>query len=241
MKTFISLLTLIITGSSIVAAQDTLYLNNEWKPANKPKNAVYRQVITNTDTGYVVNTLNRQNQLESKSTYKDGYRKILHGYSATYAGKHLGSEGRYVEGKQEGLWKYYHQDGAVSAVVTYKDNKRESASYFKPDGQPETDLQKAEHLPSFPGGSNAWGTYLVKNLRYPPEALKTQTSGQVRVEFTVTATGEIRDIIAVSGPSEELKSEAMRVVRMMPGWNPGVQFNRPVKVRYTMPISFRIR
>lgn len=108
-------LILTLCGSiSFAAAQDTLFLNSENKITSKKKNAIHFNLITKTDTGYVVEFINKKQLLTGKTTYKDAALKFEHGYSVSYLDKSIGSEGRYVDGKEDGIWKYYHWDGKVS-------------------------------------------------------------------------------------------------------------------------------
>ena len=240
MKPLFSLLFLFAATTAFVKAQDTLYLNSEKKTISKKKNAAYLKVVTKTDTGYVLEFLNKQKELENKITYKDPDLKIMDGYSVYYHGKTMDHEGRYLNGKRDGVWKYYHQDGNISGVIINKDNQVVSAQYFKPSGEKETDPKKIEQLPSYPGGMNAMAEYISRNVRYPQQSRKDRITGQVKVGFTISATGEIMDIAVLSGVNDELNHEAIRAVRSMPNWIPGVQFNRPVKVRYTLPINFNL-
>ncbi len=220
-------------------APDTLYLDSKHKEVQKRKQAQFLKVVTKTDTGYVQELLTSTKQLQRKTTFKDADLKVQHGYSVYYAGKAIDNEGRYENDKHEGPWKYYF-NGKVSAAVIYKDNKITSAEYFKPNGEKETDMSKVERLPSFPGGESAFGAYLTGTLKYPPEAREKRVQGRVVLEFTVTGTGQILDVDVITSVSHDIDREAVRVVRNMPLWNPGIQFGRPVKVRYKMPIFFRL-
>lgn len=92
MKHLFSLLLLFTITTAIIKAQDTLYLNSEMKAINKKKNADYFKVITKTDTGYVLEILNKEKMLENRLTYKDAELKILDGYDVSYFGKTKGHE-----------------------------------------------------------------------------------------------------------------------------------------------------
>ncbi|MEJ7779645.1 MAG: energy transducer TonB [Daejeonella sp.] len=240
MKHLFSLLLLFTITTAIIKAQDTLYLNSELKASSKKKNAAFFQVVTKTDTGYVAQLLNKKNELESITTYKDPELKILDGYNASYFGKAKGQEGRYLNGKRQGPWKYFRGDGSISGTLNYNNDVIVSAEYLKPNGDIETDPKKIEQLPSFPGGANAFRNYLNNTLRYPAQSREKRISGRVIVAFTVSPIGEILDVRISSGVNDELDREAMRVVRNMPRWNPGVQFNRPVRVAYVIPIAFAL-
>ena len=95
-----------------------------------------------------------------------------------------------------------------------------------------------EKMPSFPGGSEALKEYLKKNTRYPnPDAC---IQGRVVVVFVVDEKGNLSDVKVARSVEPSLDAEAVRVVKSMPRWNPGMQNGKAVKVRYTLPVTFRL-
>ncbi len=97
-----------------------------------------------------------------------------------------------------------------------------------------------ETSPAFPGGMDAFGKYLVKNIKYPSIDRENNVSGKVFVQFVVERDGSLTDIKTLRGPSETLKEEAIRVLQKSPKWSPGIQNGRPVRVQYTVPINFTL-
>lgn len=97
-----------------------------------------------------------------------------------------------------------------------------------------------EQMPSFPGGISGLRTYLNQNIRYPAEAQENCVQGRVVVSFVVGKDGHISDVTVLRSVDPSLDKEAIRVVRNMPRWTPGKQGGEPVKVRYNMPVSFRL-
>lgn len=98
----------------------------------------------------------------------------------------------------------------------------------------------AEKMPEFPGGQDALMKYLSMNVQYPAEAQKNGIGGRVIVQFIVMEDGSITQEKVVRGVEESLDTEALRVVRQMPKWSPGMEKGEPVKVRCNIPIFFRI-
>lgn len=98
----------------------------------------------------------------------------------------------------------------------------------------------AEKMPEFPGGQEALMKYLSMNVRYPTEAQKNRIGGRVIVQFVITEDGSITQEKIVRGVEASLDTEALRVVRQMPKWSPGMEKGEPVKVRYNIPIFFRM-
>lgn len=97
-----------------------------------------------------------------------------------------------------------------------------------------------EQMPSFPGGISGLRTYLNQNIRYPAEAQENCVQGRVVVSFVVGKDGHISDVTVVRSVDPSLDKEAVRVIRNMPRWTPGKQGGEPVKVRYNVPVSFRL-
>lgn len=97
-----------------------------------------------------------------------------------------------------------------------------------------------EQMPSFPGGISGLRTYLNQNIRYPAEAQENCVQGHVVVSFVVGKDGHISDVTVLRSVDPSLDKEAVRVIRNMPRWTPGKQGGEPVKVRYNVPVSFRL-
>ena len=97
-----------------------------------------------------------------------------------------------------------------------------------------------EQMPSFPGGISGLRTYLNQNIRYPAEAQENCVQGRVVVSFVVEKDGHISDVTVLRSVDPSLDKEAVRVIRNMPRWTPGKQGGDPVRVRYNVPVSFRL-
>lgn len=95
-----------------------------------------------------------------------------------------------------------------------------------------------ETMPQFPGGVQALLHYITSTLRYPAEAQKKCVQGRVYVSFVVTEDGDVDNVKVARGVHPLLDREAMRVVKVMPKWQPGEQRGKKVKVNYTLPINF---
>ena len=93
----------------------------------------------------------------------------------------------------------------------------------------------------FPGGMPACLQFLYKNIKYPPIAQENGTQGQVVLQFVVERDGSIGDIKVVKSVDPYLDKEALRVVKTMPKWKPGMQRGKPVRCRFTLPVRFRLQ
>jgi periplasmic protein TonB len=97
-----------------------------------------------------------------------------------------------------------------------------------------------EDQPEFPGGETARQQFLSDNLRYPQMAREAGIQGTVFVTFVVEIDGSVTDVRIVRGIGGGCDEEAIRVVKMMPNWEPGRQRGQPVRVQFVMPIRFRL-
>ena len=102
------------------------------------------------------------------------------------------------------------------------------------------DFRVVEDLPQFPGGAVEFMKWLTKNLKYPPSAQQRKVQGRVVAQFIVNKDGSISDLVLVEKVSPELDREALRVLRMMPKWTPGVMDAKPCRTQVCIPIVFKL-
>ena len=98
-----------------------------------------------------------------------------------------------------------------------------------------------EEMPQFPGGPQALFEYLSKNIKYPVVAEENGVQGRVIVTFVVERDGSMTDVKVVKSVDPSLDKEAQRVVKSMPHWIPGKQNGSAVRVKYTVPVTFRLQ
>ncbi|MFZ6037207.1 MAG: energy transducer TonB [Bacteroidota bacterium] len=98
-----------------------------------------------------------------------------------------------------------------------------------------------ENQPEFPGGQAAMMKFLSENIKYPVIAQENGIQGRVICNFVVERDGSITDVQVVRGVDPSLDREAVRVIQSMPKWKPGMQRGKPVRVRFTLPIVFRLQ
>ncbi|MCB2207932.1 MAG: M56 family metallopeptidase [Bacteroidetes bacterium] len=112
---------------------------------------------------------------------------------------------------------------------------------FKLDGQKnDTIYTVVEQMPAFPGDNEALFSYLSKNITYPEKAKKEGISGRVFINFIVEKDGKVSDVKLLRGIGGGCDEEAMRVIREMPDWTPGMQDGQAVRVSYNIPIVFAL-
>jgi protein TonB len=119
-------------------------------------------------------------------------------------------------------------------VTTYT-----SGAYSEEDT--EVVFMVVETMPGFPGGDAALLKYLQDNIKYPVIAQESGIQGRVICQFVVNRDGSIVDVEVVRGVDRSLDAEAIRVVQSMPKWMPGKQRGKAVRVKFTLPINFRLQ
>jgi protein TonB len=119
-------------------------------------------------------------------------------------------------------------DKTAEKIVEEKDEKPEVFTYV-------------EEMPSFPGGQDEFLTYVASHIQYPEIAKRAGVEGKIFVSFVVGKDGKVSDVEVVKGIGAGCDEEAVRVIRGMPKWNPGKQNGRPVHVKVSVPIIFKLQ
>ncbi len=134
-----------------------------------------------------------------------------------------------------------------SIEINTEDDKEEvviAAPVEAPEEEEEEEVVfvVVESMPEFPGGQQALFKYLGDNVKYPVIAQENGIQGRVICQFVVNKDGSIVDIEVVrSGGDPSLDKEAVRVIKSMPKWKPGKQRGKPVRVKFTLPVNFKLQ
>ena len=97
-----------------------------------------------------------------------------------------------------------------------------------------------EVMPQYPGGQIAMLKYIMENIKYPEQAMKKGIQGRVVVSFIVEKDGRVSNVRLLRSVESSLDKEAVRVVKSMPKWSPGKQNGKPVRVRFNVPVMFKL-
>lgn len=137
---------------------------------------------------------------------------------------------------------------AVSSSISTKMNKAdETGTDITTNGlnseefSEKDTLEIADQMPEFPEGNQALMTFLSKNIDYGPVYQGNGTQGRVIVEFIVNKDGNIINPKVIRGVDRFLDKEALRVIKLMPKWKPGMQNGEKVNVRFRVPVMFRLQ
>ena len=141
--------------------------------------------------------------------------------------------------------KNFYPDGVLQYEESMNENGEQATAYYKPNGKKEKNPKERFDLflsmPEFPGGQAALINFLSENVKYPAIALENGIQGRVLVQFVVDKDGSISNVaVARTGGDPSLDKEAVRVIKMMPRWIPGMQRGKPVRVKYKVPVTFRL-
>ena len=97
-----------------------------------------------------------------------------------------------------------------------------------------------DQMPEYPGGMQAMIEFLQTSMKYPEDAAKQKVEGRVMVQFVVETDGSVSDVHVAKQVFPSLDAEAIRVVQAMPKWTPGKNGGQVVRVKYNLPIVFRM-
>lgn len=95
-------------------------------------------------------------------------------------------------------------------------------------------------MPTYKGGNEAMGQFMVDNIKYPKDAIKEGISGTVYVKLVIKKDGSVSDVTVKKGVHKLLDDEAVRVIKMMPKWNPGKKNGKVVDVEIVLPVKFKL-
>jgi TonB family protein len=175
-------------------------------------------------------------------TYNDSTGKPLvldgNGYCVCVGEKPERVEDGLVKGGfREGLWKEHRNDSLI-LEEWYEGGKFIRGKRY--DQGRVVSYDKFEIAPTYPEGMATLFQWISKTLKYPKEARKKQIEGTVFVGFVIKEDGTITNVKVAKGVHPLIDDEAVRVITMMEKWNPGVQRGKAVKVKYVLPLKFKL-
>jgi len=136
-----------------------------------------------------------------------------------------------------------HYDSVVNILEISTQNHYTIPVYtLSPNSNPSDKVFTAvESEPAFPGGINEFYRFLGKTIIYPKSAKDNKIEGVVIVSFVVDKEGGLTDLHILRSPDEAISLEALRVLKLCPKFKPGIQNGRPVRVQYSMPLTFSLK
>jgi TonB family protein len=257
------ILLLIISASFLPGpAQDTVYYNRNWQVTVAYK-AYYFRLKWRQDQGWKVKDCYLSGKTQMEGAYADDSCNIKSGafsyynekgqltHACNYKGDELNgpdmlyydngqlrTKGNYKNGEEVGEWLGFYTTGKPSAVARFKKGKQVTGEFFNEDGTANQMITEFSRACSFPGGLPALQRFLIRHIHYPDSAVTHEIMGTVKVGFNVSRAGKI-DAIKITQPVESsLDSEAVRVISIMPDWEPLIIGGIPCDSYEEQPINF---
>jgi Gram-negative bacterial TonB protein C-terminal len=222
----------------------TSYFKDMWEPAKERKYDIKR-VISKTDSGYQITDYRKGDMLKFRGVYSAIDPDIPNGHFQFYNENGLlEAEGNYIDGELSGTWAFYQKDGSLREEVSYDliIPVCDSSYTFNKEQYPATiDSSQTEVMPVFPGGNSGFYTFLYEQAVYPPLPGMYFKTGTVIGKFTIDPTGKVCDVHTEKGVDKDLRKEIMRVMLLLPTWEPGKKGDRPVSVKMTCPVTFNFQ
>lgn len=230
---------------------------------------LFLQAQSRTETKYFDNSLKKcdsafartthvyqyddMNPLRGKIFKYDSLRNLVHvkeysnlkdeikdGLSLTFfANGSIKTSQYYLNGKLDGELKSYYENGQLKRKEMFKNGESLSGQCFTSAGQ-DTSFFAYEIMPEFPGGYKRMMNFIAKNIVYPNKARNNGIAGRVVVQFVIDSKGIPENIKILESVHPLLDAEAIRLVSIMPRWEPGKVDGEVVKVSFSLPVSFNI-
>ncbi len=230
---------LCFTAGNCYCQTDTAFFDGDWKTCNR-SNAKYYRIVTRQVARYIIKDVYISNNSPQMIAFNETADISARNGKFTYFNEDgtKQSEGIWRDNIRTGTWRWWYDGGKDSTVATYNDDG--SVTYLYKGAHREKALMFVEQMPTYPGGEEALHKFLQTHIRYPKEANKNHTEGTVVIQFVVEADGSVDEIKVLRGVEGGCNEEAIRVINMMPRWQPGKQNGTAVPVYFNLPISFTL-
>ncbi|RFZ82853.1 TonB family protein [Mucilaginibacter terrenus] len=166
----------------------------------------------------------------------NGYYK---GYDDKF--KYVNEEGWIKAGLRDSIWKGKSLEQKLTFEELYKNGKLVKGIVVDSTGTMSDYKDSRMTFPRFTKGESGFGQFLVRTMRYPETERRNNIQGVVVLGFVVERDGRLTDIKVNKSAGKGLDEEAVRVMKISPLWTPGTMYGKPIRVNYTVPISFRLQ
>lgn len=228
-------------GISASAQFKTEYLDKFYSIVDKGEHTYYRTKTMVDDTTMKVEYFNADDKLKEVEYYLGDSMKVPIGEHLRYfENGQLSDQNNYKNGKLEGSSKGYYESGEKFYVAEFRAGDTISSTYWNISGE-EVPKYTVDRLPKMEGGVNGLLQYLAENTKYPPTARDAGIQGIVYVRFVIKADGSLGETYILRSVHPTLDEEALRVVKGMPNWEPGLKYGKPADVYFNLPIRFTLR
>lgn len=243
---------LLFSVNGVLSAQDTLYFNKNQERVQDTTQAEFieiRKIDPKDTNNVVVMTSLKNGNTVSVLKYSNYSKNIFNGRCRYwYPAGGACRESFYANGVMQGAELSWYPSGALMSKTIWDKGRVLGRNYYKEeDGSIMTEAEwiafdelDGTFPPRFPGGESALQGFLRANIHYPMDARENNIQGEVHLSFVVNKDGSISDIDVLQNPDQLLTNEAIRVVNTFPRWVPGTVGGVPVRVKFQLPIGFRL-
>lgn len=236
-KMIVSLIVLLLTRFAIAQDMEVHFVADGKiiQDATKAKELILLKAFN--DSCYERKDYKMNGPLFKTQTFMDIHLKILNGpYQEYHKNGQLSVTGQFENGKKEGRWTYYNEKGKyLSRNVYQNDSLIETLPPSPNNDKKYPDEKEAQFI----GGISALRDFLIKNLN-ADIGLHTKNGGKVLVSFTVSTSGKVENRYIFKSVHPLLDEEALRVIGLMPDWEPAFQNGKHVRGYFIQPISFAV-
>ncbi len=241
MKTGLAIFICLLTSTA--TSQDTTYYDAGGEEVSSSSSYETYGIIERDpiDTNKVCSrTYFRSGHPKLEINYYPYHEKKLHGkLKGWYESGEIQKDIDYENGELNGQLLTYWRNGQLKRQDIYRSGKLSEGAVWDSAGS-KIQYYDYEIMPQFPGGEKQLFKHLGKNIRYPKRSRNRGIQGKVMVRFVIEEDGRLSNIRVIESVNEELDAEAVRVIKMMPRWEPGKQDGENVRVTYNLPIKFTL-
>lgn len=224
-------------------AQDTVWIGKFGNIVSVKDSAeLYKVVYKNPADSQKVKVITFQSDctmLNESNYYPYTPNPILNGISKYYFNGFLKEIRNYANNRLIGNHITFWENGKQKRKDLYENGKFISGNCYGVDGA-DTAWFPYELQAQFPGGKDSLFRFINRNFRYPTQAAAENIQGVVKVKFTINTDGALEDIKVVNSVHPILDNEALRLVKLMPRWQPGIMDGKKVKSFFVLPLTFRV-
>lgn len=216
LRSIISAITLLVLSfQGYGQTLDTIFYDANWKQAIKANSSYYR-ILSKTDNGkFSVTDYYNTGQVQMTGTLKSHDPDV-----------------------KEGDFVFYYKNGVTQTKSTYVNGQETESKSWDQEGKDVVLDGKVEVQPEYPGGMENLYRYIGSHFIYP-KGLSPRPKGTINLSFVIERDGSTDDVRVISSVHKILDAEAVRVIKSMPKWKPGIQKGQPVRVMYNIPLTMK--
>ena len=228
-------------SGSLSGKSDTVFFDEDWNECKRNEASYYRMIETD-GADFVVKDMYLDHNPQMIAVCSSIDPLVKNGKCTFYEKNRIkSSEGTYTNDTRTGKWTFWEDNGKDSSIYEYRPDGtiqliRIAEKLITENGI----LTMVDEMPQFPGGNVARMNFLRDNIIYPLSARKSGIQGTVYVTFVVEPDGSLTDARVLKGIGGGCDEEVIRIIKLMPKWEPGKQDGIPVRVQFNMPVKFTL-